>query len=81
MRAGERRGLLRTWRKVNEAFDKDVIEERTEGYQDGMMWACFAFNAKGPCYFWYKETAEERERLDNLLTQENEAEYWTIVEY
>ena len=35
IRKGERRGYMRTWRKVNEKYDKDVVENKQSTYSDG----------------------------------------------
>lgn len=48
MRIGEIRGKLRSWQKEGEKYDKDVIENKSDGYSCGQMWGAIGYNLKGP---------------------------------
>jgi len=41
-----------------------------------MFWGCMAYGYRGPCFLWEKETKEEKEHYNQMLTTENEAKRW-----
>jgi len=41
-----------------ERYHPNYIKRRHNNYTEAMFWGCFIYNAKGPCYIYYKETEE-----------------------
>jgi hypothetical protein len=61
-------------RMADERFHKDCIERRYNNYSEAMFWACFTYNYKGPCYIYYPETPEQKEKYKRLIEQLNKEE-------
>ena len=71
VRGGEVRDRLRTWRLEEEAYHKDVVIGKHDGYSMGMIWGCFGYSRKGPLQFYREATREEAKRLQHLIDLEN----------
>ena len=58
VKVGEQRGFGRTWRKPDkiEKFHPDVMRKRHTKHSELQFWGCFAYDARGPCYVYHKET-------------------------
>lgn len=75
----------KTWRLRGEEYSSDVIEKKHpfDEFSDGMMWASFAYNIKGPIHFFFKETPEQKAEYQHLLDVENAEEHprhWVAFE-
>ena len=63
---GHRRGSVRVWRTVDEAYNKTTVRNRWKGYSEFMFWGCFSYDRIGPCHIWGPETAV----MKKIATQE-----------
>jgi hypothetical protein len=63
---GLRRGKQMVTRLPEEEWDDDCIIRRYKNYATVMFWGAIAYNWKGPCHIWTKESAEEKKENDQL---------------
>ena len=68
---GQRRGSIRIWRNVGDAYENSCIRRRWKGFTEFMFWGCFCWDKKGPCHIWTKETPIERKETEKELEELN----------
>jgi transposase len=70
---GQRRGKIRIWRQPGEEFNISCIRQKHKksGAGDFMLWGCFSYDKKGPCYIWKEETAAEKKAAKKEISQLN----------
>jgi hypothetical protein len=68
---GEQRGMQRTWMKEEEHYNKDVKKDRILKYSQLQFYSAFAYNSKGPCVIYKRETKQEKAANNAALEKEN----------
>ena len=69
-----KRGQQNISRFSDEKYYPDCIEQRYNNYSEAMFWGCFTYDHKGPCYIYYLETEEQKERYEELIEELNDNE-------
>ena len=64
-------GMLWSWQKKREKYDKDVIKRKSDKYLSDQMWAAMRKNLKDSYYFYLKETEQEKRETQAILNQKN----------
>jgi len=65
------RGKRRVWRKPEEQFEEKCIRRRWKGFQEFMFWGCFTYDKKGPCHVWKKQSAADKQAMNDDLDARN----------
>jgi hypothetical protein len=68
---GQRRGSIRVWRDLKEAYEPSVIRRRWKGFSEFMFWGCFSYDYKGPCHIWEPETPAIKKAAEKHLKELN----------
>jgi hypothetical protein len=68
---GHRRGAVRVWRSLEEAYEDTMIRRRWKGFTEFMFWGSFSYDHKGTYYIWKTQTVAERKKDDLELDQLN----------
>lgn len=71
-KVGVKRGRFTCWATHEEKYHPDVKQDKQSKYSELQFWASFAYNNKGPCHMYAKETQEQKDAAEKDLHERNQ---------